>query len=590
MSSDKKKIKSKNSVQDILFLVGIIIFSSILIIGLFPGRLNAGLVDENFFITTMMTIPIIAGIYFIVMSFRRSLNISTADIPESIKKKITLSFVFIAVLSAMPIVIISSNYFNNSLSKMFSGRTMSALEKSVDLTHDAYYRIEKEVTSELKTARFLFDNFMLKTDPNDLEKITATYRNSELKIIFFKVVNGNLQITGNVQSSAHVDNYKLFKFYSNSGLPGIRVDRIKIGSNDIVSGMFRYRDLMVVVYLPLPDEIKVNEDLFLQARDDYRRIESQKEYFETGTGSFLMLISIVIVGIAYLISIYISGNIVRPVLELSSASKQIAMGNNKLHIEKRSDDEIGVLVDSFNSMAKQLDENQKFMFQKQKLEAWNEMARKLVHEIKNPLTPIRLSAERMRKLVKEGNPNMENAVIIGSETIITEVNSLLKLVSEFNNFARLPEKKPEFSNLNKLIDESILLFNSYENVEFVFTRDADLPDILIDRSLIRQALNNIISNAIQAFHENGVIVITTGADDSDCYQMVSIKDNGPGIKEADIEKIFEPGFTLKKTGTGLGLAIVEKIILEHNGKIYCRSELGHGAEFIFMFPAETGVV
>ena len=88
MSLDKKKIKSKNSVQDILFIVGIIVFSSILIIGLFPGRLNAGLVDENFFITTMMTIPIIAGIYFIVMSFRRSINVSTADIPESIKKKI----------------------------------------------------------------------------------------------------------------------------------------------------------------------------------------------------------------------------------------------------------------------------------------------------------------------------------------------------------------------------------------------------------------------------------------------------------------------------------------------------------------------
>ncbi len=584
MSSDKKKIKIKNSVQDILFLVGIIIFSSILIIGLFPGRLNAGLVDENFFITTMMTIPIIAGIYLIVMSFRRSLNISTADIPESIKKKITLSFVFIAVLSAMPIVIISSNYFNRSLSKMFSGRTMSALEKSVDLAHDSYYRIENEVTSELKTARFLFDNFMLKTDPADLEKITATYRNSQLKIIFFKTINDTIQITGNVQSSAHVDNYKLYKFYSTSGLPGIRVDRIKIDGRDIVSGMFRYRDLMVVVYLPLPDEIKANEDLFLQARDDYRRIESQKEYFETGTGSFLMLISIVIVGIAYLISIYISGNIVRPVLELSSASKQIAMGNNKLHIEKRSEDEIGVLVDAFNSMAKQLDENQKFMFQKQKLEAWNEMARKLVHEIKNPLTPIRLSAERMRKLVKEGNPNMENAVITGSETIIIEVNSLLKLVSEFNNFARLPVKKAELSNLNTLIAESILLFNSYDNVEFVFNRDENLTDIPIDRGLVRQALNNIISNSIQAFHENGIIIITTGLDDSDCYQVVTVKDNGPGINAKDVEKIFEPGFTLKKTGTGLGLAIVEKIILEHDGKIYCRSVEGQGAEFTLMFP------
>jgi nitrogen fixation/metabolism regulation signal transduction histidine kinase len=590
LSSDKKKIKSSNSLQDILFLVGIIIFTSILVIGLFPGRLDAGLVDENFFITTMMTIPIIAGIYFIVISFRRSLNINSIDIRESIKKKITLSFVFIAVLSATPIVIISSTYFNSSLSKMFSGRTMKALNVSVNLTHDIYSRIEKQVNSELVTVRFLFDNFMLMTGQADLEKVTGTYKNSNLKIIFFKLADGELQITENEQPAFKTDNLKLYKFYKTSETPGIRTDRIEIDGIDLISGMFRFRDLMVVICVPISEEFKSTEDLFVKALQDYRVIESQKEYFESGTGSFLMLISIVIVGIAYLISLYISGNITSPVLELSAASKQIAMGNNKLFIEKKSDDELGVLVDAFNSMAKQLDENQKFMFQKQKLEAWNEMARKLVHEIKNPLTPIRLSAERMRKLVKEGNPNKDDAVIAGSETIITEVNSLLKLVSEFNNFARMPMKKAELSNLNKVIDESILLFHGYDKIEFIFNRNENLPDILIDRSLIRQALNNIIGNSIQALAENGLIIVTTDIDDSGLYQVVKIRDNGPGIKPGDIEKIFEPGFTLKKSGTGLGLAIVEKIIFEHDGKIYCRSIEGQGAEFILKLPAGTGVI
>lgn len=590
MSSDKKKIKSANSFQDILFIVGIIIFTSILIIGLFPGRLDAGLVDENFFITTMMTIPIIAGIYFIVISFRRSLNMNSLDIRESIKKKITLSFVFIAVLSAMPIVIISSTYFNSSLAKMFSGRTMQALNVSVDLTHDVYFRIGKEVNSELVKVKFLFENFMLMTDDTDLEKVIGTYKNSNLKIIFFKTTDGTLQVTENEQPMIKIDNFKLHKFYKTSETPGIRTDRIEINGNDIISGMFRFRDLMVVVYVPISDEFKSTEDLFKKAREDYRAIENQKEYFESGAGSFLMFISIIIVGIAYLISLYISGNITSPVLELSSASKQIAMGNNKLFIEKKSDDELGILVEAFNSMAKQLDENQKFMFQKQKLEAWNEMARKLVHEIKNPLTPIRLSAERMRKLVKEDNPNMNNAVITGSETIIAEVNSLLKLVSEFNNFARLPVKKAELSNLNKLIEESILLFHGYDKVVFSFNRDEGLSDILIDRGLVRQALNNIISNSIQAFCENGLIEIITGIDDSGNYQIIKIKDNGPGIKSGDIEKIFEPGFTLKKTGTGLGLAIVEKIMFEHDGKIFCSSIEGQGAEFVLMFPIETGAV
>ncbi len=590
MSPDKKKTKNTNSIQDILFLVGIVIFSSILIIGLFPGRLNAGLVDENFFITTMMTIPIIAGIYLIVMSFRRSININSVDIPASIKKKMTISFVFIAVLSAMPIVLISSNYFNKSLSKMFSGRTMKALDVSVELTHGIYNGIEKEVKSELEKVRFLLDNFMIMTTKTDLEKITGSYKNAALKIIFFKVVDGKLSIVENEQSHLTEDKWKIYQFYGNIKSSGIRTDRIEIDGRDLISGMFRYQDLMVVVYLPISAEFKMTENLFKNAREDYRIIENQKEYFESGTGSFLMLISIIIVGIAYLIGLYISENITKPVLELSSASKQIAMGNNKLFIEKKSDDEIGVLVDAFNLMAKQLDENQKFMFQRQKLEAWNEMARKLVHEIKNPLTPIRLSAERMRKLVKEGNPDMGKAVITGTEMIITEVNSLLKLVGDFNNFARLPVKKAELSNINSLIDESILLFQGYENVEFRFVRDESLSDILLDRGLFRQAINNIITNSIQAFSANGLITVLTDMDNSGLYQTVKIKDNGPGIREGDIDRIFEPGFTMKKSGTGLGLAIVEKVVFEHGGKIYCRSTEGQGAEFILMFPNQTGVV
>ena len=238
-------------------------------------------------------------------------------------------------------------------------------------------------------------------------------------------------------------------------------------------------------------------------------------------------------------------------------------------------------------MAKQLDENQKFMFQKQKLEAWNEMARRIVHEIKNPLTPIRLSAERMRKLAIEENPNMNKAVITGSEMIVEEVNSLLKLVGDFNTFARMPEKKVELTNLNKLIDDTISLYNNYDNVEFKFIKDQSLPDIMIDRSLIRHALNNIINNAIHAVKENGLIAVTSGFDESGLYQTVKIRDNGPGISPDNVLKIFEPGFTLNKNGTGLGLAIVEKIILEHNGKVYCNSSINAGAEFVLMFPSNT---
>lgn len=585
MSLDKKKEKSYNSLQDLLFIIGIIIFISILVIALFPGKLDAGLVDENFFITAMMTIPVIAAIYLIIISFRRSLDIKSIAIRESIKKKITLYFVFIAALSTMPVVIISNSYFSSSLSKMFSGRTMQALNRSVELTGNIYYGIEREVKSELETIRFLFNNLMLGTGKNDIEKITKSYRSSNIKIVFFKETDGKLNVFDNDQPALATDSHKLYNFYKKYKTQLIKTDRLEIDGVNIISGMFRHRDLMVVMYLQISENFMLTESFLKNAREDYKKIENQKEYFESGLGSFFMLISILSLGVAYLISLFISGSITNPVLELSNGAKQIAKGDNKLYIERKSDDEIGVLVDAFNSMAKQLDENQKFMFQKQKLEAWNEIARKIVHEIKNPLTPIRLSAERMRKLAIEGNPNMNNAVITGSETIVKEVNSLLKLVSVFNDFARLPEKKAELTNLNKLIDDTIMLFNNYDNVKFKFIKDENLPDILIDRSLIRQALNNIINNAIHAVNENGLIVITSGRDEAGLYQVVKIQDNGPGISPDNLSKIFELGFTLKKSGTGLGLAIVEKIILEHNGKIDCRSVEGQGTEFVLMFQS-----
>ena len=581
------KEKSHNSLQDLLFIICIIIFISILIIALFPGKLEAGLVDENFFITAMMTIPIIAAIYFIIISFRRSLGIKSIAIRESIKKKITLSFVFIAALSTMPVVIISNSYFTSSLSKMFSGRTMNALNRSVELTGDIYYGIERGVKSELETIRFLFNNFMLGTSKSDIEKITKSYRSLNIKILFFKVIDGKLNIIENDHPSLATAGEKLYNFYKKYKSQSIRTDRLEIDGANIISGMFWHRDLMIVMCLPIVEHFMMTESLLKSAREDYRKIESQKEYFERGVGSFFMLISIVTVAVAYLISLLISGNITKPVLELSDGAKQIAKGNNKLYIERKSDDEIGVLVNAFNFMAKQLDENQKFMFQKQKLEAWNEMARRIVHEIKNPLTPIRLSAERMRKLAIEEKPNMTGAVITGSETIVKEVNSLLKLVSDFNTFARMPEKKEELTNLNKLIDDTILLYNNYDNVKFEFIKDESLPGIMIDRSLVRQALNNIINNAIHAIKENGLIEITSSLDEAGLYQTVKIKDNGPGIGPDNLLKIFEPGFTLNKSGTGLGLAIVEKIILEHNGKIFCNSSINEGAEFVLMFPSTT---
>jgi len=577
-----------NSFQDILFLVGIILLTTLLVIALYPGRLEAGLVDENFFITTLMTIPVIAGIYFIVISFRRTLNIESLDIRESIKKKMTLSFVFIAVLSAMPIVIVSSSYFSKNLSKMYSTTTMKALDKSVNIAHDMYITLGNDVRTELESLRLFFRNGSVLPSDLWLNRMIHASEDRGVKLIFYRPEHPERRVDESYIKGFEPDTGRLIRFYYSAPLNGIKVDRLAVDGFDFISGAFRFNNLLVILCKPVPTDIKADDELFRKARSDYSEIRTRSEYFESGAGSFLMLLSIIIIGIAYLIGLYISGNITHPVMELSKAAKQIAMGNNRLSVKKRSDDEIGSLVDTFNTMARQLEENQKFMFQKQKLEAWNEMARKLVHEIKNPLTPIRLSAERMRKLVQEGNASRDEAVVKGSETIISEVNSLLRLVSNFNSFARLPEKKAELSNIRNIINDAVSLFQVYDKVKFEINYIENIPDLSLDRALMRQAFNNLLSNSIQAMRESGIIRIICEPDKEGFYLVIRIVDNGPGIKAEHVDKIFDPGFTFGKNGTGLGLAIVEKIVLEHDGKIYCRSEEGKGAEFIIKLPVNIG--
>lgn len=591
MSPAKKKGINGNSLQDILFLLAIILFSSVLIIGLFPGRSEAGLVDEDFFITAAMTVPVIAGIYFIVISFRRSINIKSIDIRESISKKITLAFVFIALLSTMPIVIISSTYFNQTISKLFRGSTIEALRGSIDQINDNYNSLGREIVLELENLRLLLNNNSA-AGYGRVEIFTKTaelFERRDLQIFVFEKRNGDRPVYYNSVLPLDNDIHKfLFNFYQNSEVKDIRLDRSAFRGTDFFTGAFYLQSTLIIISKIIPEPLLAREALFLQAHREYLEVHNLKEYFVSGSGSFLMLLSILIMVIAYLISLYLSGNITRPVLELSGAAKQLAKGNYTVSIERKSNDELGELVDAFNRMVRQLDENNKIMLQKQRLEAWNEMARRLVHEIKNPLTPIRLSAERMRKLVKDNNIKKDEAVLTGSETIINEVNSLLRLVGEFNDFARLPEKKADLASLNSLIKETVSLFAVYEGISFEVTYDPDVPETMIDKVLIRQALNNLLANAVSAMNESGKINVSTEYDKDDSNIILKIKDSGPGIETDLLAKIFIPGFSQKSSGSGLGLAIVEKIVLEHFGKITCNSIKGEGAEFVIIFPVRSG--
>jgi two-component system nitrogen regulation sensor histidine kinase NtrY len=222
----------------------------------------------------------------------------------------------------------------------------------------------------------------------------------------------------------------------------------------------------------------------------------------------------------------------------------------------------------------------------QRMAAWREVARRIAHEIKNPLTPIQLSAQRLRKRYLSRFSDDEKTFDECTEMIIKSVDELKTLVNEFSNFARMPAIQPEPNDINALIRETLTLYQeAHRGVQFYFTPDERLPQLKIDRDQIKRVVINILENSVAAMDEQGIIEIHSSFDPELKMASFSIADNGPGIPPEDKTRLFEPYFSTKKTGTGLGLAIVSSIVSDHNGFVRVRDNEPQGACFVVELPA-----
>jgi len=222
----------------------------------------------------------------------------------------------------------------------------------------------------------------------------------------------------------------------------------------------------------------------------------------------------------------------------------------------------------------------------QRMAAWREVARRIAHEIKNPLTPIQLSAQRLRKRYLSRFSDDEKIFDECTEMIIKSVDELKTLVNEFSNFARMPAIQPEPNDINALIRETLTLYQeAHRGVQFYFTPDERLPLLKIDRDQIKRVVINILENSVAAMDEQGIIEINSSFDPELRMASFVIADNGPGIPAEDKARLFEPYFSTKKTGTGLGLAIVSSIVSDHNGFVRVRDNEPQGACFVVELPA-----
>jgi nitrogen fixation/metabolism regulation signal transduction histidine kinase len=288
-----------------------------------------------------------------------------------------------------------------------------------------------------------------------------------------------------------------------------------------------------------------------------------------------------------IIAISFTRRITHPIVELTDATQRVADGDFSFQILSSRNDELGILIRSFNSMVQDLEKTRQALVRNEKISIWQNMAQQLAHEIKNPLTPIKLSAERVLRRWQT-NPEQIGEILESSMmAIIQETEGLSVLLNEFRTLSKPMEPSNSLTNLKESVDEVINAYSgSFPNVKFNIAHIQDIQ-VKIDKHRLSQILTNLVINAVDSMSGNGEIELRSDIVKKRevCYCRISVKDSGKGIGEEEGKQIFTPYFTTKTSGTGLGLPIVERIVTDHGGTIWFDSALGIGSTFYIDLPS-----
>jgi signal transduction histidine kinase len=283
----------------------------------------------------------------------------------------------------------------------------------------------------------------------------------------------------------------------------------------------------------------------------------------------------------------VARRITRDVDALVAGAQAVQHGDLEHRVEVRRKDEIGELASAFNAMTTELSESKERLVQAERVAAWQDIARAIAHEIKNPLTPIQMSVETLRKSYAAKHCSFDEIFEESTRTVLEEVARLKRIVSEFSRFARLPRPAVAPLDLDELVQAALALYKGH--VRVVSELAGDLPTVSADRDQLTQVILNLLENARDAVASKGsdesVGRITVRTRRAAGHVELEVEDNGPGFDPTLEHKLFEPYFTTKQGGTGLGLAIVRRIVLEHGGRITASSTPGRGARFVVELPA-----
>jgi len=689
-----------------------------------------GIINLNVLLALLMFFLVLRNLAELLFESRQKF------LGTKLKTKLVTSFICLSLVPSILLFFVALQFISTSMDYWFNANIERSLQESLELAQAVFQERKEQVNRE----SHLIEGLLAKqeTTPSKPDAIQKTLNG----IISSHLIDGpdsltlisdnqSLEVTASMPALADLALPKIplntlhearnqkepITFVQESP----RGDLIRSVAQIVLPSLPPQKAILITTRL-IKREQKERMTLITQGIEDYRQLKHMKKPFKFWLLAILFIVTLLIVFAAIWFGFYIARRITDPLDKLATATRRVAGGDLGFVLEKKADDEMGLLVDSFNTMTSNLNSSntrleethkalqkssqeseqrrryteiilqnvaagvvsldnsgrittinrfaekllhinkdhflnrhyqeallkghaeiingflkelqitgktsieqhlklsilkEKFSLlvnftrlededgnslgfvlvfdnltkleKMQRMAAWREVARRIAHEIKNPLTPIQLSAQRLRRRYPEILKEEDGIFDQCTHTIIKQVDELKRLVSEFSQFARMPKIQQAAADLGKVARETLFLYQeAHKEILFTCRETEPIPIFSFDAEQIKRCLINLLDNAVAVLSNDGTIGgtidIVLSLNEEKESVFIKISDSGPGIPEEDIPKLFEPYFSTKKTGTGLGLAIVSTIVADHNGYIRVQNNIPHGSIFIIELP------
>lgn len=478
---------------------------------------------------------------------------------SSLRTKIFIGFMVVCFFSvigstAMSFLIIKKSVTEHSSSDMQS--KFEALMKTID-----YAISHTNVTEQKDLAQILQSEIYEISDVNKHDVVIYDLKgnylvsNKEKNLINQKTVPTEI-LNKVLKSDKRVD---------------IQEYDDEVGNNVTSSYMILKNNMLepiAVVYFPFYH----NDDIYYGAIDKYLQ--------------YIILVNLFLILLSVWLSWIISKTLTKTITQISELiTRTTLFGREMKPIKYFQNDELSGLVKSYNKMIYQIEDQKLLLANKEREEAWREMAKQVAHEVKNPLTPMKLIIQNFERKFDKNDPKIDEKVSNLSKSLVDQIDLVATVASAFSEFAKLPTKHDEVFDLKEELENLVRVFNEDGNIYFHVNKDKILVNM--DKIYLSRIFTNMITNAKQAISEDRKSIINIDVEHFNKKVVMIVSDNGIGIPKDKLEQIFEPNFTTKNSGMGLGLTMVKKMIEEYKGEISVKSTEGKGTKFTIILPTNA---